>query len=139
MDMHGIFRLGHGVTRKAGKIFIGIAVMMFLYGFGPGGRSGYDNPCEPDESNCAKISTLDFIPLDNTYAISKPSGKLDYKEVEHFNVKIVLDRDAPQAFSRKFNVMDSGRGDKLGELTASFAAGSRTPSISYKRKWHDSQ
>lgn len=86
--------------------------------------------------NYAEIQTLDFS---GNYNITTPSGPLTYADVEHYTVNIRLDRDAPCNFSRKFEIKeDRVIGDhKLGEFTATFTKGSRTPSISYARQCCD--
>ena len=95
-------------------------------------------PCDSEETTCAIFTKIDFTPNDGSYDIGrKPSGKLQYSDLEHFAVNLQLDRPAPKAFSRNFRIMEvkSNWPDaKLGYFVASFNEGSTTPTISYKRQ-----
>ena len=114
-----------------------VLVLMVPLIMAPTGRKGFDNPCDPGETNCAVLTTINFTPQDGNYNIgTRPNGKLSYSDLEHYSVVLQLDRPAPTAFSREFLIReDKFWGDAtLGKFTASFAAGSTTPTISYVRQ-----
>src|SRR6266850_3349255 len=121
------------ILSVGGVILSAIAATLFLTG---GGRSGFDNPCQPGETNCVVLAAKDFSPQDGSWNINwpgPPRRELTFSDLEHFTVNLQLDRNAPQTFSRDFLIReDRWYGwDTLGQFTATFAAGSRTPSISY--------
>jgi len=83
--------------------------------------------------NYAEIEQLDFT---GNYNINTPDDPVTFNDVNRYTVNIRLDRAAPCNFSRTFDIKEVRTGSdlKLGELTATFTAGSTTPSISYSRQ-----
>jgi len=118
-----------GVSRVSGLVVLALAVMA------PTGRSGFDNPCEANETNCVVLEVRDFSPRDGSWTLTwaNPGSNLTFATAERFDINLRLDRNAPQTFSRDFLISEArfmGR-HTLGRFTATFAAGSRTPTISY--------
>jgi hypothetical protein len=120
---------------RASVTAAGLMVLIFLQ-LGITGRRGFDNPCEPDETNCVVLSTIAFSPVDGSWNINwagPPRDDLRFSQAERYRITLELDRNAPRAFSRDFLIRENRwyGWDTLGRFTASFAAGSRTPTISY--------
>jgi hypothetical protein len=119
---------------RIGKL-LGVIALAFCV-VGITGRSGFDNPCEPGETNCVELQTRDFSPRDGTWDINwpgPPRADLTFNNAERFTINLQLDRNAPRTFSRDFLISADrtfGR-QTLGRFTATFAMGSRTPTISY--------
>jgi len=106
-----------------------------LFLMGPTGRTGFDNPCEPNETNCVVLSKIDFAPQDGSWNLNWPSPRhsLVFAEAKRFRVILELDRNAPETFSRDFLIKEDRwfGWETRGQFTATFNAGSRTPVISY--------
>lgn len=124
------FRCVVKICRIAGAL--GVAFLLL----GPTGRKGFDNPCEANETNCVVLSAKDFSPQDGSWSINwpgPPRADLTFAGAERFRVTLQLDRNAPQTFSRDFLIEEDRwfGWETRGRFTATFAAGSRTPTISY--------
>ena len=134
MNIHHVFRVESRKLRLPLTV-LGLAAATLLL---TGVSRTPPAPCKPDDTSCAVIAVIDFVPTDGSYDIGrKPGGKLRYADVEHYRVQLQLDKPAPRSFSRNFRIMEVKSywpDAKLGYFTASFAQGSRTPTVSYKRK-----
>lgn len=122
---------------KGWTILGALAAILLLAG--PIGRSGYDNPCNADATNCVVLTQIAFSPVDGSWNINwdgPPRHNLTFATAERYRVLLQIDRDAPTTFSRDFLIQEDRwyGSSTLGRFTATFNSGSRTPVISYSAR-----
>lgn len=120
---------------KPASFAIALAISVSLTGCFSG-RAGFEYRCEATDQNCVNITLLDYRPQSGNYDINWPGPPrrlLTYSDVKHFVLDLSIDRPAPSAFSITFDIEEDRwwGWDRLGRLTANFAADSTTPTITY--------